>query len=104
METIVEQRRDTRTNLSWPVSIWLPAANRFYNGRSVNISKSGAYLTVPISTPIREGHILEINFPRTNTLAEKKGRYARIKCGIVLRVERKNILKDANIGVAVQFE
>ena len=104
METLVEHRRDTRTNLSWPVSIWVPEANRFFNGRSSNISKTGVFITVPMTTPVREGHIVEMNFPRTATLAKEKGRFARIKSGKVVRVERRNMLKDANIGVAVQFE
>ncbi len=103
METLVEQRKDTRTNLSWPVSIWLPEANRFFNGRSNNISKTGVFVSVPITTPVRPGHIVEINFPRTIPLAKQKGRFARIKSGKVIRVERKNILKDAHIGIAIQF-
>jgi len=104
METLVEQRKDTRTNLSWPVSIWLPEAHRFFNGRSTNISKTGVFISLPMTTPVRAGHIVEINFPRTITLAKEKGQFARIKSGKVVRVERKNILKDANIGVAVQFQ
>lgn len=103
MATLIEQRKDTRTNLSWPVSIWLPEANRFFNGRSTNISKTGVFVFVPIATPVRTGHTVEINFPRTAVLAKQKGRFARIKSGKVVRVERKNMLKDANIGVAVQF-
>jgi len=86
------------------VSIWLPEANRFFNGRSTNISKTGVFVSLPITTPVRTGHIVEINFPRTMALAEEKGRFARIKSGKVVRVERKNILKDANIGVAIRFE
>ncbi len=104
METLIEQRTDMRTTLSWPVSIWLPEANRFFNGRSTNISKTGVFVSLPITTPVRTGHIVEINFPRTMALAEEKGRFARIKSGKVVRVERKNILKDANIGVAIRFE
>ena len=103
METATEHRIDGRTSLTWPVSIWLPEANRFFNGRSTNISKSGAFLTVPIATPVRDGHIVEINFPRTHSLAEQKGAFARIKSGKVVRVER-NLLKDAKIGIAVQFD
>jgi hypothetical protein len=53
--------------------------------------------------PIRLGHIVEINFPRTVTLAKRKGQFARIKSGKVVRVDRNNMLKDANIGVAVAF-
>ena len=104
METLIEQRKDIRTSLSWPVSLWLPEANRFFNGRSSNISKTGVFVTVPITMPIRPGHIVEINFPRTEALAKQKGQFARIKSGKVVRVERKNMLKDANIGVAIAFE
>ena len=102
--TLVEQRKSNRTALAWPVSIWLPAANRFFNGRSSNVSKTGVFLIVPMTMPIREGHLVEINFPRTSALAGKKGQYARIKRGKVVRVERRNMLKEANIGVAIAFE
>ena len=104
METLVEQRRDVRAALAWPVSVWLPEANRFFNGRSANISKTGVLVTLPITTPVRAGHIVEMNFPRTRTLAQEKGGFARIKMGKVVRVERGNMLKDGSIGVAVQFE
>ena len=104
METLVEQRKSTRTNLSLPVSVWLPEANRFFNGRSANISEKGVFITVPMTMPVREGNVVEINFPRTMALARKKGQFARIKKGTVVRVERRNMLKDANIGIAVQFE
>ncbi len=104
METIVEQRLESRTNLSWPVSIWLPQANRFFNGRSANISKVGVFITVPMTTPIQPGNIVEVNFPRTTTLAKQKGQFARIKKGRVIRVDRKNTLNDASIGVGIAFE
>jgi hypothetical protein len=103
METLTDQRKDTRTNLSWPVSIWIPAAHRFFNGRSTNISKMGVFVTVPMTTPVRAGHRVEINFPRTETLAEQKGGFARIKSGRVVRVEREDMLKSTRIGVAIQF-
>ena len=103
METLIEQRKDARTAVSWPVSVWLPEANRFFNGRSSNISKTGVFVTVPITMPVRLGHTVEINFPRTVTLAKQKGQFARIKSGKVVRVDRKNMLKDANIGVAIAF-
>jgi len=104
MDTLVEQRSESRTDLSWPVSVWLPEANRFFNGRSSNISRTGVFVTVPMTTPVRAGHLVEVNFPRTAALAKEKGQFARIKSGKVVRVERKSILKDANIGVAIQFE
>lgn len=104
METLVEQRKNVRTQLSWPVSLWLPEANRFFNGQSSNVSKTGVFVTVPMTTPVRPGHVVEINFPRTVTLAKEKGQFARIKSGKILRVERKSVLKDAKIGVAIAFE
>ncbi len=104
METLIEQRKDTRTSLSWPVSIWLPEANRFFNGRSSNVSKTGVFITVPMTVPVRAGNVVEINFPRTEALAKEKGQFARIKSGRVVRVERRDMLKSANIGVAIAFD
>ena len=103
METLVDQRKEARTELSWPVSLWLPEANRFFNGRSANISKVGVFMKVPLTAPVRMGHTVEVNFPRTATLAKQKGQFARIKTGKVVRVERQNTLSDANIGVAIAF-
>jgi len=104
METIVEQRKEIRSDLNWPVSVWLPEANRFFNGKSINVSKGGAYISMPMTTPVRAGHKVEINFPRTMALAKQKGsHYARIKSGKVLRVERQDMLNNVAIGLAVQF-
>jgi len=104
MEATIEQRKESRTALCWPVSVWVPQANRFFNGRSSNISKIGVFITVPMTAPIQPGNVVEINFPRTAALAEQKGQFARIKRGRVVRVERKSVLKDANIGVGIAFE
>ena len=103
METLVEQRKEARTRVCWPVSIWLPQANRFFNGRSANVSKTGVFVTVPMTTPVRAGQTVELNFPRTETLAKQKGRFARIKSGKVVRIDRENMLKNASIGVAIAF-
>ena len=102
--TLAEQRKDVRSDLSWPVSIWLPEANRFFNGKSMNVSKGGAFLSVPMTTPVAAGNEIEINFPRTQTLAKEKGQYARIKNARILRVDRKQMLCDGSIGIAVEFD
>jgi len=104
MGTSVEQRREERTDLAWPVSVWLPEASRFFNGRSANISKVGAFVTVPMTTPVRRGSIVELNFPRTDALAERKGQFARIRKGRVVRVDRRGTLEDASIGLGIAFE
>ena len=104
METLVEQRSQARTSLTWPVSIWSPQANRFFNAKTSNISKTGVYVEVPITTPLRKGQVVEMNFPRSDELAKHKGSYARIKLGKVVRIDRANMLNNARIGVAVQFK
>jgi hypothetical protein len=38
------------------------------------------------------------------TLAKRKGGFARIKSGRVVRVERGSLLDDASINVAITFE
>ena len=103
MEALIEQRKETRSSLSWPVSVWVPEANRFFNGQSANISKTGVFFRAPMTMPVRLGHIVEINFPRTADLAKEKGQFARIKTGKVVRVDRKNVIKNAELGVAVAF-
>ena len=101
---VTEQRQNTRTQVAWPVSVWLPEANRFFNGRSTNISSGGVLVRVPATTPLRAGHVVELNFPRTMALAKRKGSFARIKSGRVVRVERGDLLDDATIGIGIVFE
>lgn len=103
MESVIEQRKEKRTSLLWPISMWLPEANRFFNAKSENVSRGGVYLTVPMTTPVRAGNVVELNFPRTEDLAKEKGGFSRIKSGKVVRVERDDILTDADIGVAIEF-
>lgn len=104
MEALTEQRSCTRTNLCWPVSVWVPEANRFFNGHSSNISKVGVFITVPMTTPVHPGNTVELNFPRSVSLAKQKGQFARIKKGRVVRIDRASILKDARIGLGIVFE
>jgi hypothetical protein len=103
LETVTENRQSNRTELSWPISMWMPEANRFFNGKTINVAKGGVLLSMPMTTPIRPGNVVEINFPRTMSLAKKKGQFARIKAGTVLRVDRESLTTDATISVAVQF-
>ena len=104
MQALIEQRKECRSNVSWPVSVWIPEANRFIIGRSCNVSKTGVYVTLPVTAPIRTGHHVELNFPRTEVLAKEKGQFARIKGGTIVRVDRKNMLENAEIGVGIAFE
>lgn len=104
MQALIEQRKDSRSTVSWPVSVWIPEANRFVIGRSCNISKTGVFIVLPITAPVRTGRIVEVNFPRTEILAKEKGQFARIKSGRIVRVDRTTLLENAEIGVGITFE
>ena len=104
MQALIEQRKDSRSSVSWPVSVWIPEANRFVNGRSCNVSKTGVFLTLPVTAPVKTGNVVELNFPRTEALAKEKGQFARIKCGRIVRVDRTKLLENAEIGVGIAFE
>ena len=103
MQATIEQRTENRNTVSWPVSVWMPDANRFFYGRSCNISRTGVFITLPVTTPIQTGHVVELNFPRTQALAKEKGQFARIKTGRVVRVDRKTLLENAEVGVGIAF-
>ena len=103
MQATLEQRTENRNSVSWPVSVWMPEANRFFYGRSCNISRTGVFITLPVTTPIQTGNEVELNFPRTQTLAKEKGQYARIKTGRVVRIDRENLLENAEVGVGIAF-
>lgn len=98
-----EQREAGRLDVDWPVSVWHPKASRFFNGHSVNVSRKGALVRLPMKTPVCEGQELEINFPRSKTLAEDKGTAARIKSAKVVRIDRYESLTSATIKVALSF-
>ena len=98
-----EQREAERMRVDWPISVWHPKASRFFNGHSVNVSRKGALALLPLKAPIREGQELEINFPRSEKLAEDKGAAARIKSAKVLRIDRYESITSATIKVALSF-
>lgn len=103
MQTLVERRTSPRTPLKWPVSMWIPAAKRFLYGHSSNISKSGALIEAPATSPVRLGQTIEINFPRTENLAREKGSFGRLKTGTVVRLDRPGVTNGASMAVAVRF-
>jgi hypothetical protein len=103
MACICEHCNSERTEICWPISVWHPKALRFFNGQSNNVSSNGALVVLPMSVPIREGQDLEINFPRTEPVAHKKGQFARIKKGRVIRVDRSESLNSAKVKIALEF-
>ena len=103
MLSAFEQRQAERWPVSWPVSVWHPQAGRFFNGRSINVSSDGALLTMPLRVPLREGQNLELNFPRSEGLAETKGGFARIKTARVIRVDRSDLISGAAVKVGLVF-
>ena len=103
MVAAFEQRSTPRSDVNWPVSVWNPKATRFFNGRSVNVSAGGALVTMPVNAPVIEGQDVEVNFPRSETLARDKGCFARIKSARVVRVDRSQVTESARIHVGLEF-
>jgi hypothetical protein len=82
MQAMIEQRKDSRSDVSWPVSV---------------------FIVLPITSPVRTGRIVEVNFPRTESLAKEKGQFARVKTGRIVRVDRTTLFENAEIGVGISF-
>ena len=98
-----EHRSSHRTAINWPVSVWHPTASMFFNGRSVNVSRAGVLVTLPMKAPIRQGQHLELNFPRSKPLANSKGGFARIKTARVVRIDRDDTLNSTDVKVGLEF-
>lgn len=56
-----------------------------------------------MKAPVSEGQDIEINFPRTESLARGKGGFSRIKCARVVRIDRTESLHSATIKVGLAF-
>jgi len=52
---------------------------------------------------LKEGQQLEMNFPRCEPLAGRKGGYARIKTARVTRIDRGEGILDAVVKVGLEF-
>jgi c-di-GMP-binding flagellar brake protein YcgR len=87
MVMMIERRAEPRTSIDWPVSVYHPYAEQFLNARSVDVSRGGAKIRLDDNAPVTVGQTLELNFPRTATLAKVAGCFSRIKTARVVRVE-----------------
>jgi len=57
-----------------------------------------------MKTPVREGQDLEVNFPRSENLAQAKGGFARVKAAQVVRIDRSDAITSATIKVGLSFD
>ena len=53
--------------------------------------------------PLRQGQSVELNFPRTEGLAEDKGGFARIKSAQIVRIDRSDALESGAVRVGLVF-
>ena len=92
-----EKRKSRRSNLSWPISVWVPRLNRFSNCNLKNISSGGCLAEKRISFGFKMGEIVEVNFPRTDRLAKLKGTYSRIKTAKVVRIKGNDVAVEFDV-------
>ncbi|MCG3178842.1 MAG: hypothetical protein BIFFINMI_01172 [Phycisphaerae bacterium] len=107
MVMLADRRSSARNKIDWPVSVYCPHLSMFINARSVDVSRSGAMINLPYLAPIRPGQVVELNFPRTATLAKVAGCFSRIKTARVIRVQPQQQVgggKPARQLVAVHFD
>lgn len=103
MVLALERRSTGRYDLRWPVSLWHPEEERFFHIQSINISRTGAMLRVSLDTPVQLGQVVELNFPRTKSLATEHGCYARHKLARVVRVDELDYFFSGQVAVAMEF-
>jgi len=97
-----DRRVAQRYPLDWQVCVWHDRSKRFFNGKSANISGTGALIYLPLTAPISVDEELEVNFPSPTTPGDE--RYpARVFTARVVRVNRPESILDGRQAVAMQF-
>jgi len=57
----LERRRGLRIRQNRPIKVFEPTLSRYFGGQTEDISATGLRIELPMSTPIREGKILNIH-------------------------------------------
>jgi hypothetical protein len=94
----IERRRNDRYPLVYPVKVRCMESGRYYSGKSVNLSTSGALLEMPQSPRLRSGQRVQVGIawsPREVIL-----RSAFLIPATVVR----DWHNDGTITVAIQFD
>ena len=97
-----DRRAARRYPLQWQVCVWHEASKRFFNGRSDNISGSGALIYLPLTVPVRLNERVEVNFPSPGISGSDR-HPARIFTAKVVRINRPQSILDGRQAVAVNF-
>jgi hypothetical protein len=102
-ETSTERRKSKRYDLDWPVCLWHELTQRFYTGRSINISSTGALIHIPLTVPLRTNEKVELNFPPPENSSDMEHSPAKVFSAQVIRVNRGQSILEANQAVALRF-
>jgi c-di-GMP-binding flagellar brake protein YcgR len=103
VETESERRSAKRYQLDRPVCLWHESAQRFYSGRSVNISNSGALIQLPLTIPIRLQEKVDLNFPTPEGTDGCRQHSDKVFSAKVIRVNRGQSVLEASQAVALEF-
>lgn len=102
---IRERRRAVRIKLDWPVYVWSEATNRFYRGKSVNISSTGVLIKLPLQIPIRLEDRISVSFPAPQeSETSPLGSEEHVFKGRVVRINRGSSILEGYQSVALEFE
>lgn len=106
MVAVKERRIAKRQQLDWPVRVWHEPTQKFYNARSVNVSASGALITLPLTAPIRISETIEATFPPPPTPDDTRHDHnscEKVFSSQVVRVNRPQSLLTGSQQVALRF-
>jgi hypothetical protein len=57
----LERRRGLRIRQNRPIKVFEPTLGRYFGGQTEDISATGLRIELPMSTPVREGKLLNIH-------------------------------------------
>lgn len=103
MSDFAERRAYSRISFSQDVPLDIQGRPHTLTVAGVDISHSGARLNVPLSAPLAQGSLIEVDLPRPDTISTAlAGQPSRCNARVVW-VDRASHLLDGLAVVGLQF-
>lgn len=100
--TVTERRRGLRIRQNRPIKIFEPRSHRYFGGQTEDLSATGLRIELPLSTPVREGEIVNIHIGlghRGEPLAYRR----KMVPARVIWVRREHDLASGRLMAGVEY-
>ncbi len=97
-----ERRRGLRIRQSRPVKIFEPIISRYFGGQTEDISSTGLRIELPLSTPVREGKVLNIHVG-LNQAGESLANRRHMIPARVVWIDRRTARTQGRLVAGVEF-